>query len=243
MDQVDIKDRGDDLSRADLAHILLFENLPDAAVRDFEQAATWRHYGEGDLVFDQASDTLEVYFVVEGAVRILGTIADGIDVVLAEVPAGNFFGELSAIDGKGRSARVVAARPSRLASVDGKSFIDLMQRHPIVALRVMERMARIIRSLDTKVVNLSSLSEGQRVMIELIRLAEPDLKLPGFWSIACLPPHAELAEWAGTTREAVAQTIGELARDGIVKRRGLGLEIGQWERLQQLAKPSRPRGG
>ncbi|OAN45367.1 Crp/Fnr family transcriptional regulator [Magnetospirillum moscoviense] len=241
MDQVDIKDRGDDLGRADLAHILLFENLPPEAVADFEKAANWRQYGENELVFDQASDTLEVYFVVEGCVRILGTVAGGIEITLAEVPAGNFFGELSAIDGKGRSAKVVAARPSRLASVDGAAFVALMQRHPTVALRVMERLARIIRGLDTKVVNLSSLSPEQRVMIELIRLAEPDLKLPGFWSIACLPPHSELSEWAGSDRDVVAKTIGELARDGIVKRRGLGLEIAQWERLQQLAKPARAR--
>jgi len=40
----------------------------------------------------------------------------------------------------------------------------------------------------------------------------------------------------GTTRETVAQAIGELARDGIVRRRGTSLVIADWPRLQLLAR-------
>lgn len=225
-----------------LESMSLFEGLSPEAIRDIEGLANWRRFEPDQQVFDKESDTLEVYFVVEGAVRILSPIQDDREVTLAEVLAGNFFGELSAIDGKKRSARVVAVRDSLLASIEGPVFVEVMKRHPIIALRVLDRLARIIRSLDSRVTNLSTLTENQRVVVELIRLAEPDPKVPNAWHIPDMPNHVEIANWAGTARELVAQTIGELARDGVVKRKSMGLVICDWSRLQLMAKSAHPRG-
>jgi CRP-like cAMP-binding protein len=155
---------------------------------------------------------------------------------LANVVAGNYFGELAAIDGKSRSARVVAMEPSVLASVDGPAFIAFMMRYPIVAVRVLERFSRIIRALDSRVTDLSSLSEGQRIMLELVRLAKPDPRRADGFYIPDLPNHREIAGWAGASREAVAQTIGELARMGVVERRNMSLVVRDWEKLQALAR-------
>ena len=43
--------------------------------------------------------------------------------------------------------------------------------------------------------------------------------------IASLPTQKDLAGWAGTTRETVARTLSQLARDGIVRRTGRTLRI------------------
>lgn len=224
-----------DVVEGGFARFELFAGLPEEAVREIERGCKWQRLESGDQVFDRESDTLDVYFVVEGAVRIL-TQAEDREVALADVVAGNYFGELAAIDGQKRSARVVATRPSVLASLDRPSFLTYMHRFPDIALRVLERLARIIRTLDQRVTQLSTQNETQRVYGELVRLAQPDPARPDSWHIPDLPNHKEIASWAGTSRETVAQAIGELARDGVVRRKTMGLVICDWARLRLMAK-------
>lgn len=224
-----------DVVEGGLGRFELFGGLPADAIRDIEQQCTWRRLAVGEQVFDRNSDTLDVYFVVEGSVRILTQVGD-CEVPLADVVAGNYFGELAAIDGLPRSARVVATRDVLLASLDRESFLACLIRYPRIGVRVLERMSRIIRTLDQRVTQLSTQGESQRVIGELVRLAEPDPARPDGWHIPDLPNHKEIASWAGTTREAVAQTIGDLARHGVVRRRSMGLVICDWGRLQVMAK-------
>jgi CRP/FNR family transcriptional regulator, cyclic AMP receptor protein len=218
-----------------LARVSLFSDLGDTALGDIEARCNWSRVASGCQIFDKDSDTLEVYFVVDGAVRILTTGSDEREVALADVIAGNYFGELAAIDGMKRSARVVATKDTLLASLEGDAFLDLMRQYPSIAIKVVERLTRIVRSLDGRVAQLSTQSESQRVWGEILRLAQPDPAKADGWQIADLPNHKEIAAWAGTTREKVAQAIGELAREGVVRRRSMGLVICDFPRLQLMA--------
>lgn len=223
-----------DVVTGGLAHVELFTGLSAEAIAEIESSCVWRRLEAGEPVFDRDTDSLEVYFVVEGAVRIL-THADDREVALADVVAGNYFGELAAIDGMGRSARAVASRSTVVASLDRINFLRTLQRYPQISVHILQRLARIVRNLDQRVTRLSTQTEGQRVCGELVRLAQPEAGRADSWLIPDLPNHKEIAAWAGTSREAVAQAIGELARDGVVKRRGMGLLICDWARLQLLA--------
>lgn len=225
-----------DVVEGGLDNIELFAGLPADAIREIARKATWSTFRADEQVFDKNTDSLDVYFVVRGSVRILGNVSGEREVSLADVNEGNYFGELAAIDRKERSARVVAAQDCVLASLDGPAFLDVMMRHPVVALRVMERFTRIIRALDNRVTDLSTLSEVQRIYVELCRLAKPDPRRPAGWHIPDMPNHKEIASWAGTSREAVAQAIGELARDGILERRSMSLVIHDFPRLQTMAR-------
>ena len=224
----------------DLSKIPLFAELAAGELREVAAAAKWHDVPAGETIFDQETDTLEVYCVVEGAVRIL-TIVGEREVTLAEIPGGNVFGEIAAIDGKPRSAKAVASVDSVLASIEGAAFIKLMLKYPSIAVKIIQRLARVVRGLDKRVTTLSTLTEEQRVVIELLRISEPDPKIPNGWYIPTMPVHSDLAGWSGTTRDLVAQTIGKLARDGIVKRRGMALVICDWPQMQLLGKVAQAR--
>lgn len=219
-----------------LENIELFAGLLPEALEEIAAQARWDSFEAGAQVFDKSTDSLDVYFVVAGSVRILGHALGEREVSLADVNEGNYFGELAAIDRKERSARVVAAQDSVLASLDGDAFVAVMMKHPVVALRVMERFTRIIRALDGRVTDLATLTDIQRIYVELCRLAQPDPRRPGGWFIADMPNHKEIASWAGTSRESVAQAIGELARDGILERRSMNMLIHDFPRLQLMAR-------
>jgi CRP-like cAMP-binding protein len=214
----------------------LFAGLTPEAIAEIEAQCAWASYDADQQVFDKESDAQEVYFVVSGAVRILTNGPDDREVALADIPAGNYFGELAAIDGMRRSARVIATKPSRLALLPPADFLALMRRHPEVAMRVLNRLSRVIRSLDSRVTELSIKNDKQRVYGQLLLLAQSDAADPEGRVIPDLPNHREIAAWTGTSKETVAQAIGELARQGIVRRRGVGLLIPHWKQLQALAQ-------
>lgn len=214
----------------------LFDGMaPDIADR-FADAAHWRRYLPDEMVFDQQSDTLEVHFVASGRVRILSCLETGDMVTLAEVNGGDVFGELAAIDGLPRSARAIVVADAVVASIAGSVFVELLTRYPETAVRMLRRLACIVRSMDVRLANMSSLEPEQRVMLELMRIAEPDLRVPGTWIIPFAPSHGEISGWAGVDKEIVARTIGELARDGILRRRGGSIVFLEWSKIQLLAK-------
>ncbi|HMA48915.1 MAG TPA: Crp/Fnr family transcriptional regulator [Magnetospirillaceae bacterium] len=221
------------MDEGSIEDIALFADLPPPALAEIQQRCRWAIFQEGDVVFDRDSDTLDVYFVVAGSVRILNTANADRDVALADIPVGNYFGELAAIDGLRRSARVVALEPSRLASLEGRYFFELMRTYPTIAVKVLERLTRIIRDLDYRVTQIASQSESQRIWAQLLRLAEPS-EQPDSWIIRDVPNHKEIAAWSGTSREQVAQAIGDLARDGVIRRRSMDLIIQDLPRLQLM---------
>lgn len=221
---------------ATLSNIHLFADVPAEALARIEQECTWTRFAEGEQVFDKESDTLDVYFVVEGSVRILNMITEDQEVALADIVAGNCFGELAAIDGMKRSARVIATTDSVLASLNGAAFLEVLRAHHSVTIQVLARLTRMVRSLDSRVVKMSSQTEHQRIWTELLRLAVSDPIAAGIWHIPDMPNHREIAAWAGTSKESVAAAIGELAREGIVKRKSMGLVISDMPRLQNMAQ-------
>lgn len=218
----------------------MFADLAPDEIREVESVAKWHEVPAGEAIFDQETDTLEVFCVVSGAVRILTIVGDR-EVTLAEIQAGNVFGEIAAIDNLPRSAKAVATADSVLASIEGPAFIQLMLKYPSIAVKVIKRLARVVRGLDKRVTTLSTLTEEQRVVIEILRISEPDPKILNGWYIPTMPVHSDIAGWAGTSRDVVAQTIGKLARDGVVKRRGMAMVICDWPQLQLLGKVSAAR--
>lgn len=98
---------GADVHRLDGVAILA--SLKPDELRNLERRCRWRRCGRNEQILDKDSDDRDVYFVVRGAVQVVNFSLTGREVALARVPAGGFFGELSAIDGKPRSATVVAA--------------------------------------------------------------------------------------------------------------------------------------
>jgi CRP-like cAMP-binding protein len=219
-----------------LSDITLFADVPRDSLELIEGQCAWMTLGEGDQVFDKDSDTLDVYFVAKGNVRILSMVAPDQEVALADIRAGGYFGELAAIDGQKRSARAVATTETVLASLSGPAFLDVLRAHHSVTVQVLSRIGRVVRDLDRRVVKMSSQTEHQRIWSELLRLAEPQPSRTGQWYIPDMPNHREIAAWAGTSKESVAAAIGELARDGIVKRQTMGLIISDMPRLQAITK-------
>lgn len=237
--------------------IRLLHSLPAEALRVLEARCLWREYAPEDIIFDLDDDGTDVCFIARGKLRILifgrpdngdlggsstadtgqGTATeDGAEqVALAEMFTGDTFGELSAIDGRPRSARVIAQDNCIIAMLPREAMLDLLRGHPEVAIALLARFAGMLRSMNRRVFSMATMTPQQRVYMELLRLAHPNPQGDGSWIIDALPAHGDIADWSAAPREVVGTAIGHLAREGIVERRHRSLLIKDHARLRMLA--------
>jgi len=219
-----------------LKNINLLAEAPPEKIKELEGCCEWLEYGADEIVVNLKDESTNVFFVVKGKLRAMDYLTDENDeVALAELEEGHSFGELSAVDLKVRSARVTTIEPSLLASVASKDFRKLLFDCPGISLSLLKTFASFIRTLNTRITALSSLSPHQRIYQELLRISEPNTDGDGSWVIPNVPHHSELATWVGAEKQAVAEAMGSLARDGVIERRRGTLHIKDRARLQRLA--------
>ena len=219
-----------------LKNINLLAEAPPEKIKELEECCEWHEYGADEIVVNLKDETTNAFFVVKGKLRAMDYLTDeNNEVALAELEEGYSFGELSAIDLKVRSARVTTIEPSLLASVSSKDFRKLLFDCPGISLSMLKTFAGFIRTLNTRITALSSLSPHQRIYLELLRISEPNTDGDGSWIIAKVPHHSELATWVGAEKQAVAEAMGSLARDGVIERKHGTLHIKDRARLQRLA--------
>ncbi|MEE8443884.1 MAG: Crp/Fnr family transcriptional regulator, partial [Alphaproteobacteria bacterium] len=185
----------------------------------------WRRWAPRQQIFDRGSDTREICFIVAGAVRVVNYSAGGREVSFADIASGGTVGELAAIDGEPRSASVFSLDHTLIASLRDGPFRQMLAAHPEIAFRIMRKLAAMVRSASQRIMDLSTLGAHNRVHGELLRLARENIPADGVVRIRPAPLHADIAARVGTARETVARVLGDLARDGIVERRGGALAI------------------
>jgi CRP-like cAMP-binding protein len=168
------------------------------------------------MVVDSGDATNEVFFIIEGAVRVVARTVFGYEAILNEMGAGKFFGELAAIDGSQRSANVTALQRTRLCVVPGEAFIDLAFSSRDVGLRLLRMLAAILRHKDERLIEFSVLSVRQRLISELLRLSRERPGGKGERVLSPPPPQHVLASWIGTRRESVSRELAEMARAGLL---------------------------
>lgn len=217
-----------------LSAISLFSGFDPSELKQIERACVWRKCKAGDQILTRDSLSRDIIFVISGEVRIVNFSLTGREVAYAEVKGGGYFGELAAIDGEPRSANVVAHNDCLLASLSPSSFRDVLMSHPEVGVRVLEKLAKIVRVCDDRIMDLATLGAHQRVYRELSRLITEDPVRAGSWLIYPSPTQSTIASRASTTRETVARVMSQLSGAGILERRAKTLYVRDRERLNLL---------
>lgn len=221
----------------------LFEGLDDSELARLEAACHWRHCVPGERVFESGSESREVFLVIRGAVNIVNFSMSGREVAFATARAGEYFGELAAIDRQPRSASVVVSEDTLLAVMPADCFLDLLQRRVRVTFRVLQRLTHMVRTGDVRIMELSTLAASQRVYSEMLRLAQPEPAVPGLWVIRPLPPLREIASRTGTTRETVTRALGQLYPTGLIRRKGRNLYLMDRNGLERIVHALEEHGG
>ncbi|MDP6602969.1 MAG: Crp/Fnr family transcriptional regulator [Rhodospirillales bacterium] len=219
-----------------MTSIDLLAELAPRERQAIEQNCRWRRYDPHEQIIDRQSETNEVCFVVEGNVRVVNYSLSGREITLDDLDAGAFFGELAALDGRPRSASVMALTNTLIASLAPTMFLDVLAKHPEIALKFMTHLALVVRNATDRIMDLSTLAANNRVQADLLCQARTTMSDDGKAVIKPIPVHADIASRVSTTRETVARVLSDLAREGIVHRTKDSLVIADVDRLTYMVE-------
>ena len=230
----------DVLTDADpLAAVTIFGCLEPQVRERIARFCRLRAFRAGASVIGEDREGREVVLVLEGRVRVIGRSESGRLVSFAEIGAGGHVGELAALDGGPRSADVEAVTDCRVAILQASAFNDLLHDHPCIAVALLRHLARIIRTADLRITELSTLGAAERLARELLRRAEPSATAEGVSVVEPMPTQEHLASVTGATRETVARLLAQMQHAGFTRRRGSRLTILDTARLGEIAEGRR----
>jgi len=180
-----------------------------------------RRYQRGDLIFQKDDPGQTLFIVASGSVRIYVPSSQGADLTLAVLGPGNFFGDLSLLDGRPRSASASALTDTSVVALERSDFVALVRSRPEAAMSVLATVASRLRETDEMASDLAFLDVGGRLAKKLLDLAATNgvRRRDGVLLDMSLTQE-ELANMIGVTRESVNRNLSLFRRIGLIGKEG-----------------------
>ena len=213
-------------TRAFLRQVPLFESLSLDELEAVASVTIARTFNR-DSVIILAEEEGDVLFLIRGGqVKVSIVSEDGREVILSLLGPGAVFGELSLLDGRPRSANVVATEETELIMLRRADFVQLIYRVPGIATALLAELASRLRKTDRQIEGLALLDVTSRISETLLQLAgERGVETPEGVVIQKRPTHQDLANMSGTTRETVSRVLKRLESQGYIACRGRSITI------------------
>jgi CRP/FNR family transcriptional regulator/CRP/FNR family cyclic AMP-dependent transcriptional regulator len=208
-----------------LRKVPLFEGLTDEDLEAIAKVTISRTYDKDQIII-LAEEEGDALFIIESGQVKVSIVSDGREVILSLLGNGAMFGELSLLDGKPRSANVVATENTALYMVRRADFLQLIYKVPKIAIALLAELAARLRKTDRKIEGLALLDVTSRISETLLQLAtdQGEQREEGI-HLATRPTHQQLANMSGTTRETVSRVLKRLENQGYIVTKGRTITI------------------
>lgn len=170
----------------------------------------------GQAILQKGQVGEHLLFLLSGRLQAVDITEDGREIGLSFLQPGDYFGELSVIDGLPRSATVVACEPSIYALLPRIHALEMMHKQPLIAERMFKRLALGIRRASAFRTILGIPNAHQRVYALLDYLAKTSQS--GMVVIERLPTQQEISIMVNTSRETVSRAMQVLIQRGVVEK-------------------------
>ena len=223
------------MSKTDhLRNVPIFTDLTDSDLTKIASKMVPRVYEKGQMILLEESTGETFFIITQGAVKVTRLSAEGREVILAILGESDFFGEMSLLDGEGRSANIVANEDAKVLTLSRNDFLDCLESYPKIAIALLEELATRLRKSDQQIESLSLSDSEHRIGIALIRLAgELGTIKQGHVTVKNLPYQQDIANMAGTSRETVSRTLKLLEDKKLVRRENRNLTIYNYDAFRQ----------
>ena len=199
-----------------LQNIPLLAGVDAKVLGEMVVSLQFRTLERGSYAVQKGDVGEHLLFVLTGRLQAVDLTEDGREIGLSFLIPGDYFGELSIIDGLPRSASVVASEKSLIALLPRTAALALIYHNPLVSERMFKQMASSIRSSANYRAILGMPSAFQRVFALLNQFAK---SAPGgLVVIEKMPTQQEIAIMVNTSRETVSRAIQILLQKGVVEK-------------------------
>ena len=202
-----------------LKHVPLFAGLDEAALAALASRLRRRKMPAGTPIVYKGDPAGALYLIASGRVKVHQATSGGDEVILEVMGPGNFFGEMSLLDGQPRSADVSTLAATELLLLEGEALRETIQEQPAVAWTLLRILSQRVRDMDDRAEMLMTRDVAGRVADWLLRLAKShgtahadgkSIRLD-----VCLT-QSDIAALIGATRERVSRALTAFRKSGAI---------------------------
>jgi CRP/FNR family transcriptional regulator, cyclic AMP receptor protein len=210
------------VSTAVLRNVPLLASFPDEQLRVLTAVVSRRSVPRGTVVMAAGDPTDSLYIVISGRLKVMMSDAEGKEVILSFLGAGEYFGEMGLIDDSPRSASVVSSEPCELLAIAKRDFKRCLAENFEMATAVMRGLVRRLRDADRKIGSLALLDVYGRVARLLIDMSE---NVDGQTIVTRKIAKQDIAKMIGASREMVSRVMKDLQSGGYIEMRGSSIVL------------------
>jgi CRP/FNR family transcriptional regulator len=197
----------------------LLQNIPflailnDNELSDLERLVVMKHFSKNDVILLEDNTPNYMYIVYTGRVKVIQTSLEGKDHILAIHKQGDFFGEMSLLDGQTAPASVVAMESTDVGLLSKKDFQSHLMNKEKVVKEFNAMLCSRLREAWLKIKVLSFADAGQklRTVLHLLGTQKGIRDMRGT-IIPLRLTHQDIADYAAVSRETVTRLMDKLAK-------------------------------
>src|SRR3979409_2545191 len=163
-----------------LKTVPLFSLFSDHELANLFPAIQLRSYARHSLMVRAGEKTDALYIILSGKAKVVIDDGDGREVTLGTIGPSEFFGEMSLIDEKPRSASVQALEPCEVPCISKSTFMACLSDNSEAAMLVLRNVIGRLREADHKIASLALMDVHGRVARLLMELAKD---VSGVWVV------------------------------------------------------------
>ena len=198
-----------------LKNIDLFSLLTDKELEQINSKLAVKKFKKDEVILHEEDTNEFMYIILSGKVKVIQTKESGKEIILALHQAGDFFGEVSLIDGRTAPAMVLSSEDSIIALISKKDFFSLLYSQTKVLDILLQILCTRLRESWDRIQILSFNNASDRVKMLLILLSnEYGNKTKDGIKLNIKLTHQEIADMAGIARETATRILDKWMKDG-----------------------------
>ncbi len=207
------------------------DDFEDAGIRVVE-----RRFSSRDMIFTPGDPDDQLYFLVEGTVRLYKIYGDYKEATTALLKDSGVFGKLNLVEGRWQDVFAEAVDEVRVASVQKAALTEVIRRRPDFAMKLFASFSERLRQSDEVIESLLHREVSTRLATLLLNLGERFGEDNGSGTTLDMRlTHQDLANMIASTREAVSKVMSEFQRDGSIEVRNRKIVLTNKEALSERA--------
>jgi CRP/FNR family cyclic AMP-dependent transcriptional regulator len=196
-----------------LKTVPLFSLFSDHELATLFPAIQHRSYPRHSFMLRAGEKTDALYIILSGKAKVVIDDGDGREVTLTTIGPSEFFGEMSLIDEKPRSASVEALEACEVLYISKPAFMACLKDNFDAAMLILRNVVARLREADRKIASLALMDVHGRVARLLMDLARD---VNGIWVVDT--GSEEMARMVGASREMVSRVLKEMRDGGLIRR-------------------------
>ncbi len=149
-----------------LREMAFFQDLSDNEIATVSTVVNRKNFKLGDTIFKESEDGAALYIIKRGEVKACKVAPDGEIFTLMIMKDGDIFGEMSFLDGRPRSATIIAVSDLETYVIDKKDFETLVDGHPRIIYKLLKNIVftihSIVRGMNSRYIEMINYMWGRR---------------------------------------------------------------------------------